>query len=40
MFAIGGFNGLTTISGVECYDDTTDEWYAFSLVIHFVYYFT
>jgi hypothetical protein len=27
MFTIGGFNGLTTISNVECYDDTTDEWY-------------
>ena len=27
MFTIGGFNGVTTISNVECYDDTTDEWY-------------
>ena len=27
MFTIGGFNGLTTVSSVECYDDTTDEWY-------------
>ncbi len=26
MFTIGGFNGLTTVSSVECYDDTTDEW--------------
>ena len=24
---IGGFNGLTTIFNVECFDDQTDEWY-------------
>lgn len=28
IFAIGGFNGVTTIYNVECFDPTTDEWYA------------
>lgn len=27
IFAIGGFNGVTTIFNVECYDGSTDEWY-------------
>ena len=27
IFAIGGFNGVTTIFNVECYDGTTDEWF-------------
>ena len=27
IFAIGGFNGVTTIFNVECYDGTTDEWW-------------
>jgi len=27
VFAIGGFNGVTTIFNVECYDSTADEWY-------------
>lgn len=27
LFAIGGFNGTTTIPYVECYDDTTNEWF-------------
>uniref|UniRef100_T1IS98 Kelch-like protein 10 n=1 Tax=Strigamia maritima TaxID=126957 RepID=T1IS98_STRMM len=27
IFAIGGFNGVTTIFHVECYDDKTNEWY-------------
>lgn len=26
IFAIGGFNGMTTIFNVELYDGTTDEW--------------
>ena len=26
LFAIGGFNGVTTISHVECFDATADEW--------------
>lgn len=26
IFAIGGFNGVTTIYNVECYDSTSDEW--------------
>ncbi len=26
IFAIGGFNGVTTIYNVECYDPNTDEW--------------
>jgi Kelch motif. len=27
VFAIGGFNGVTTIYHVECYDQKTNEWY-------------
>ena len=27
IFAIGGFNGVTTIFNVECYDEKLDEWY-------------
>lgn len=27
IFAIGGFNGVTTIYHVECYDERTNEWY-------------
>lgn len=27
VFAIGGFNGVTTIFNVECFDASTDEWY-------------
>ncbi len=27
VFAIGGFNGVTTIFLVECYDAERDEWY-------------
>ncbi|XP_025096649.1 uncharacterized protein LOC112565418 [Pomacea canaliculata] len=27
LFAIGGFNGVTTIFNVECYDINADEWY-------------
>jgi len=27
VFAIGGFNGVTTIFNVECYDPQADEWY-------------
>nr|XP_031847034.1 kelch-like protein 10 isoform X2 [Nomia melanderi] len=27
IFAIGGFNGVTTIDHVECYDEKTNEWY-------------
>ena len=26
VFAIGGFNGVTTIFNVECYDPQADEW--------------
>ena len=26
LFAIGGFNGVTTINHVECFDASTDEW--------------
>ena len=26
VFAIGGFNGVTTIFNVECYDPQSDEW--------------
>jgi kelch-like protein 10 len=26
VFAIGGFNGVTTIFSVECFDAATDEW--------------
>jgi kelch-like protein 10 len=26
LFAIGGFNGVTTIFNVECYDINADEW--------------
>ena len=26
IFAIGGFNGVTTIFNVECFDGTTEEW--------------
>lgn len=26
VFAIGGFNGVTTIFNVECFDASTDEW--------------
>lgn len=29
IFAIGGFNGVTTIFHVECYDEKTNEWYKF-----------
>lgn len=27
IFAMGGFNGVTTIYAVECYDPICDEWY-------------
>nr|XP_054767438.1 kelch-like protein 10 [Lytechinus pictus] len=27
IFVIGGFNGITTIYNVECYDPDNDEWY-------------
>lgn len=27
IFAIGGFNGVTTIFHVECYDIKTNDWY-------------
>lgn len=27
VFAIGGFNGVTTIFNVECYDAGINEWY-------------
>lgn len=27
IFVIGGFNGVSTIYHVECYDDRTNEWY-------------
>lgn len=27
IFAMGGFNGVTTICAVECYDPVCDEWY-------------
>ena len=27
IFAIGGFNGVTTIYNVECFDPSSDEWY-------------
>ena len=26
IFVIGGFNGVTTIFNVECYDSRADEW--------------
>lgn len=26
IFTIGGFNGVTTIYHVECYDDKPNEW--------------
>ena len=26
LYAIGGFNGVTTIFQVECYDPSADEW--------------
>jgi len=26
IFVAGGFNGVTTIAQVECYNDRTDEW--------------
>lgn len=26
IFAIGGFNGVTTTYQVECYDEKTNEW--------------
>lgn len=29
IFAIGGFNGVTTIYHVECYDERTNEWLVF-----------
>lgn len=32
IFAIGGFNGVTTIFNVECYDGSTDEWYVYVLI--------
>lgn len=27
IFVIGGFNGITTIYNVECYDAEKNEWY-------------
>ncbi|GIY18410.1 hypothetical protein CEXT_311021 [Caerostris extrusa] len=27
IFVIGGFNGVTTIFHVECFDERTEEWY-------------
>lgn len=30
LFAIGGFNGVTTIFNVECYDINADEWLVLS----------
>ncbi|CAF5087094.1 unnamed protein product, partial [Rotaria sp. Silwood1] len=27
LFVIGGFNGVTTIFNVECFDDLAEEWY-------------
>ncbi|GBM53066.1 Kelch-like protein 10 [Araneus ventricosus] len=27
IFVIGGFNGVTTIYHVECFDERTGEWY-------------
>lgn len=27
IFAIGGFNGVSTIFNVECFDDNKNEWY-------------
>lgn len=27
IFVIGGFNGITTIYQVECFDERTGEWY-------------
>ena len=26
IFAIGGFNGVTTIYNVECFDPSSEEW--------------
>ena len=33
LFAIGGFNGVTTIFNVECYDINADEWYVATLLL-------
>ncbi|CAF4954551.1 unnamed protein product, partial [Rotaria sp. Silwood1] len=27
FFVIGGFNGVTTVFNLECFDDLTQEWY-------------
>ena len=33
VFAIGGFNGVTTIFNVECYDPQADEWLVVVVVL-------